>query len=71
MMIHEVPDARKLLTEIHSCLKSGGRFLVAEPRIHVPGWAFAATVATANEVGFQETDQPWVRWCRAVVFEKA
>jgi ubiquinone/menaquinone biosynthesis C-methylase UbiE len=69
-MVHEVSDAKRLLAEIHSCLKPGGKFFVAEPRIHVPGLAFAAMVATANDVGLQVTDQPRVRWCRAVVFRK-
>ena len=69
-MVHEVPDQRRLLAEIHGCLKPGGKFLIAEPRIHVPGRAFAEMVAMTNGVGLQMTEQPKVRWCRAVVFEK-
>ena len=69
-MVHEVPDQRRLLAEIHGCLKPGGKVLIAEPRIHVPGRAFAEMVARANDVGLQLTEQPKVRWCRAVVFEK-
>jgi ubiquinone/menaquinone biosynthesis C-methylase UbiE len=69
-MAHEVPDARRLLTEIRSCLKPGGKFFVAEPWLHVPGRAFAAMVATANDVGLQVTEQAKVRWCRAVVLGK-
>jgi ubiquinone/menaquinone biosynthesis C-methylase UbiE len=70
MMIHEVPDQRRLLSEIHSCLKPGGKLLMAEPKIHVPGRAFEKTVATAEEVGFRRVEQPSVRWCRAVALEK-
>ena len=70
MMVHEVPDQRRLLSEIHACLKPGGKLLVAEPKIHVPGKVFAQEVATAEEVGLRPVDTPWVRGCRAVVLEK-
>jgi ubiquinone/menaquinone biosynthesis C-methylase UbiE len=69
-MVHEVPDAGRLLTEIHSCLKPSGRFFVGEPRIHVPGRAFAAMVSTAGDVGLKVLEEPRVVWCRAVVFGK-
>lgn len=70
-MVHEVPDQRRLLSEIYACLKPGGKFLVAEPKIHVPGEAFRQTLGTADELGLRGTDEPRVRWCRAVVLEKA
>jgi ubiquinone/menaquinone biosynthesis C-methylase UbiE len=69
-MVHEVPDARRLLAEVHSCLKPGGTFLVAEPRLHVPGRAFQAMVTTAEGVGLGLREKPHVRWCRAALFEK-
>lgn len=69
-MVHEVPDQRRLLGEIHGCLKPGGKFLIAEPRIHVSGRAFRRTVALAGEVWFEVVEEPKVMWCRAVVFEK-
>jgi SAM-dependent methyltransferase len=53
MMVHEVPDQRRLLGEIQACLKPGGNLLLAEPKIHVPGKAFHKTVATAEELGLQ------------------
>ncbi|MHB1038149.1 MAG: class I SAM-dependent methyltransferase [Pirellulales bacterium] len=70
MMVHEVPDQRRLLGEIMACLKPGGKLLVAEPKIHVPGKAFGQTVALATEVGLRTFEEPMVRWCRAVVLEK-
>jgi ubiquinone/menaquinone biosynthesis C-methylase UbiE len=71
MMVHEVPDQRRLLAEIQAaCLKPGGKLLVAEPKVHVPGKAFGETVALAVEVGLKVVEEPKVRWCRAVVFEK-
>jgi ubiquinone/menaquinone biosynthesis C-methylase UbiE len=69
MMVHEVPDQRRLLDEIHVCLKPGGKLLVAEPKIHVPGKAFQQTVAMAGELGFRVVEQPRVHGCRAAVFE--
>jgi ubiquinone/menaquinone biosynthesis C-methylase UbiE len=68
-MVHEVRDQRRLIGEIHGCLKPGGRLLVAEPKIHVPARAFQQTVTTAEELGFRAIDKPRVRWCRAVVLE--
>jgi ubiquinone/menaquinone biosynthesis C-methylase UbiE len=71
MMVHEVPDQRRLLAEIQACLKPSGKLLVAEPKIHVPGRAFGGTVALADEIGLKVVEEPRVRGCRAVVFEKA
>jgi ubiquinone/menaquinone biosynthesis C-methylase UbiE len=70
MMIHEVPDQQRLLSEIHDCLKPGGKLLIAEPKIHVPGKAFEQTVAVAKKLGLSPTEEPRVYGCRAVVFEK-
>jgi ubiquinone/menaquinone biosynthesis C-methylase UbiE len=69
-MVHEVPDQRHLLGEIYGCLKPDGRFLLAEPRLHVSGRAFAETVGLAEQVGFRTLQQPRFRWCRAVVLRK-
>ncbi len=70
MMVHEVPDPRRLLAEIHGCLKPDGNLLVAEPKIHVPDSAFRLIVALAEEVGLRAVEKPHVRWCRAVVLER-
>ena len=70
MMVHEVPDQRRMLSEIHDCLKPGGKLLVAEPKIHVPGRAFHKTVATAEEVGFRVADESRVHGCRAALLEE-
>jgi ubiquinone/menaquinone biosynthesis C-methylase UbiE len=70
-MVHEVHDQERLLREIYGCLKPGGKWLIAEPRLHVSGKAFAKTVATAEAVGLRAVEEPRVRWCRAVVFDRA
>jgi ubiquinone/menaquinone biosynthesis C-methylase UbiE len=70
-MLHEVPDHRRLLGEIHDCLKRGGNLLLAEPPIHVSAKAFANEAAIAEEVGLRMVEHPRLRWCRASVFTKA
>jgi ubiquinone/menaquinone biosynthesis C-methylase UbiE len=70
MMVHEVPDTKRLLEQVYRCLKSGGKFFVAEPRIHVPAAQFEAMVKTADEIGLKVSEEPHVRWCRAVVLAK-
>jgi ubiquinone/menaquinone biosynthesis C-methylase UbiE len=69
-MVHEVPDPDRLFGEIHACLKRGGKLLLAEPPLHVPGKMFAAEIAAAEEVGFRTVEQPRLRWCRAAVLQK-
>jgi ubiquinone/menaquinone biosynthesis C-methylase UbiE len=69
-MLHEVPDQRRLLGEIHACLKPGGKLLLAEPPLHVSVEKFAGEVAIAEEAGFRTLDRPRLRWCRAAVLGK-
>jgi len=69
-MVHEVPDARRLLREVHACLNTGGKFLVAEPKLHVRARQFEAMERTAAEVGLELSARPRVRWCRAALWTK-
>jgi ubiquinone/menaquinone biosynthesis C-methylase UbiE len=69
-MVHEVPDTKNFLAEIHALLKPGGKFLVAEPRLHVRAAAFEKILALAQEVGLQAVEKPPIRHCRSVVFKK-
>jgi ubiquinone/menaquinone biosynthesis C-methylase UbiE len=69
-MLHEVPDPDRLLGEIYTNLKPGGKLLLAEPPIHVPAKAFAREAAVAEEVGFRLLDRPRLRWSHAALFEK-
>jgi ubiquinone/menaquinone biosynthesis C-methylase UbiE len=69
-MLHEVPDAARLLGEVYNCMKPGGRLLLAEPPIHVSGKTFANEAAVAEGVGFRIVERPRLRWSHAVLFEK-
>lgn len=69
-MVHEVPDIRAFLKEIFTLLKSGGRFFIAEPKMHTPRSDFEQTIQEAQEVGFAISERPHVRFSRAVVLSK-
>jgi SAM-dependent methyltransferase len=58
------------LQEIAAALKPGGRLLIVEPVIHVPGEAFARTVSLAERLGFAVQGKPPVRASRAALFHK-
>jgi ubiquinone/menaquinone biosynthesis C-methylase UbiE len=70
-MLHEVPDQARLLGEIYTCLKPGGKLLLAEPPIHVSVKTFNSEVTVAEEVGFQIVDRPRLRWSNAALLRKA
>ena len=70
-MVHEVPDQGRLFREVFALLKPEGRYLVVEPVFHVTDRAFAATLATAEQAGFQVAARPSLSLCRAVLLEKA
>jgi 2-polyprenyl-3-methyl-5-hydroxy-6-metoxy-1,4-benzoquinol methylase len=69
-MVHEVPNTKEFLRQICTCLKAGGKFLVAEPRLHVPLDAFQKMLETGDSVGLRAVEQPEIWRCRAVVFAK-
>ncbi len=60
-MVHEVPDRRKLLTEIHNLLKPDGLFLLVEPVLHVSKKSFIQTLKTAEDVGLFVKESPKIR----------
>ncbi len=66
-MVHEVPDAPRLLAQVRGNLKPGGRFMILEPKIHVTRQAFAETIETATASGFSVVETPRVALSQAVV----
>jgi ubiquinone/menaquinone biosynthesis C-methylase UbiE len=69
-VVHEVPDAAGLLTQIHHVLAPGGRLLIAEPRGHVSEEAVEGTVAAAEKAGLSVVDWPTIKRSRAALLEK-
>ena len=70
MMLHEVPDAARLIHEVYGALKPGGKLLFSEPVVHVPADRFQASVAMIQQTGFKAVSSPKIHICRSVVFEK-
>jgi len=46
-VVHEVPDAARLMREVFSLLGPGGVFIIAEPKHEVPADEFETTLAMA------------------------
>ena len=60
-MVHEVRDQTVFLQEIYEVLKTGGKLLIVEPKIHVSCEAFDETVMRAKGIGLLDVDRPRVR----------
>jgi 2-polyprenyl-3-methyl-5-hydroxy-6-metoxy-1,4-benzoquinol methylase len=70
-MVHEVPDAAKLLGELFAAVKPGGRLLISEPKGHVNDAAFEKTIASAEGIGFTVEDRPSIRGGISALLKKA
>jgi ubiquinone/menaquinone biosynthesis C-methylase UbiE len=66
-MVHEVPDQQGFLSEIIRLLRPGGRFLLVEPKMHVSGESFLATLKRAEALGFALMERPPIRLSRSVL----
>jgi ubiquinone/menaquinone biosynthesis C-methylase UbiE len=67
-MVHEVPDQRRLFSEIQKAMKPEGLFLMVEPLMHVSKENFSRTIETAQELGFIIKESPRIRISRSVLF---
>jgi ubiquinone/menaquinone biosynthesis C-methylase UbiE len=68
-MVHEVPDAKGFLGQIHAVLKPGGKLLVAEPKMHVSPTDFETMIKTAEEIGLIVCHRPTITFSLAAVFQ--
>jgi ubiquinone/menaquinone biosynthesis C-methylase UbiE len=69
-VVHEVPDMKNFLSQINACLKPDGKFLVAEPRLHVRTAAFQQMLTLTQELGLRIAEHPKIRRSRSVVLVK-
>lgn len=69
-VVHEVPDQKHLLVEIHDSLKKGGLLLLSEPKGAVDREQFDKTLSIAQGVGFRLDDTPEIRSNLSAVFKK-
>ncbi len=67
-MVHETPDRRLFLGKVRSLMKPGGRFLVAEPGMHVSAASFARTEQEALDTGLTVIERPEIAWSRSILF---
>lgn len=69
-MVHEVEDQKSFLTEIYENLKSGGKLLIVEPKLHVSKSDFARTINIGEEIGFMAGESPDVRLSQTIILTK-
>jgi len=69
-VVHELPDAFAFFSEIYKAIKSGARFLVAEPKYGVSEKDFKKTVSIAVQNDFKVIDRPKVGQTRVVLLRK-
>ena len=68
-MVHEVPDKERFLGQVKACLMEKGKFLLAEPKMHVSASDFNRTLTIAETVGLKVVGRPKVGLSHAAVFE--
>ena len=70
-MLHEVRDLEGFLVQVRSALTPSGRFLVVEPKVHVPVARFAHQAGTIGRSGFATAAGPPVRLSRTLLCARA
>ncbi|MGD9973751.1 MAG: class I SAM-dependent methyltransferase [Desulfatirhabdiaceae bacterium] len=69
-MVHEVPQMEMFIQEIFMLLKPGGKFLLVEPKIHVPLELFERIYTHATRSGFAVLENPRIALSHATWFKK-
>lgn len=69
-MAHEVPDQIRFFGEIFSMLRSNGRLLLVEPKIHVTRNDFNRTLNSCKDAGFRLLDEPVITLSLTLLLEK-
>ncbi len=67
-MVHEVPDKSEFFRQVAHLLKPGGRFLLAEPYLHVTKKGFTDTVHAALGAGLKVRESPKIFFSRTALF---
>jgi len=67
-MVHEVPNPLALFEEIKSLLKPSGKFLFAEPVLHVNQAMYEKTIKTAELAGLVMKEKPKISLSRSALF---
>jgi len=67
-MAHEVPDSLRFFSQLNASVKPAGRFLLAEPKMHVSAKQFQLLVETVKQAGFSIVRFPSVALSYAALF---
>jgi 2-polyprenyl-3-methyl-5-hydroxy-6-metoxy-1,4-benzoquinol methylase len=70
-MVHEVPDQRRLLDELHAALRPNRLLILIEPKGHVSPMKFEETLAVAREAGLNVREHDAIRRQRRAVLQRA
>ena len=68
-MVHEVPNPKLFFHQIRACLKSNGRILIVEPKIHFSSKRYKQTEDLAQESGLNFCETPSIKFSRSVIFK--
>lgn len=69
-MAHEVPDQERFFAQLHAVMKDDGKFLLAEPKLHVSKAQFETLLGKAQKVGFRRLNLPDIPLSLAALFVK-
>jgi ubiquinone/menaquinone biosynthesis C-methylase UbiE len=69
-VVHEVPDKKKLFSEIAALLKSGGTFFYSEPPFLVPKKEFSGNLTIMKTLGLEVVETRWYFLNRAALLKK-
>jgi tRNA A58 N-methylase Trm61 len=69
-VVHEMPSASQLFSQVAAAMKSGATMLFAEPSGHVKLEAFASALQAAADAGLTVVDRPQVRRSQAALLSK-
>ncbi|MGA2623747.1 MAG: class I SAM-dependent methyltransferase [Bacteroidota bacterium] len=70
-VVHEVPDVKKLLSEIYGLLRNDGVLMLSEPKGHVTQEDFQLTLSIARNLGFKILESPEIRRSHSAVLQKS
>ncbi len=68
-MVHEVRDKAAFARQVRACLKPGGHFLSAEPKLHVSRAGFRKIIEGVEDAGMRLIERPHVGLSLAALFE--
>ena len=70
-MAHEVPNQKRMFEQIRLILKDGGKWMLAEPKLHISLDRFEKIVSEAVASGFTVVSRPVVTMSYTAVLEKS